>query len=295
MMGKTEEALSLTETGLACALRVREELPRAPSWAASSRCTALAFAGRVPEALELLDYFLSSPALAPEMRSSANMYRGRFLLLEGKTASAARALKDAAVALRADPSYGSWCLALLAEAEALLGHAAEAEAARDESLSLRGNDRLSVYVDERRALAWVDAQGGRLTDAIAELWAAADLALERGQRCFELIILDDLLRLGEPDAAPRARDVSDVVEGSLGEAVGLHAQAVVSTTWPGPGAGRFVVRPNGPLADRRQSFGRPHRRRIDVKGCWLDPPRRPNGHTRWRRCARGRDAAGDLA
>ena len=134
----------------------------------------------------------------------------------------------AALALRAEPSYGSWCLALLAEAEALLGHSAAAAAARSESLSLRGNDRLSFFVDERRALAWVDAQGGRLTDAIAELWAAADMALERGQRCFELIILDDLLRLGEVDAAARARDVSDLVEGSLGEAVGLHAQAVVS-------------------------------------------------------------------
>ena len=54
------------------------------------------------------------------------------------------------------------------------------------------------------------------------------MALERGQRCFELIILNDLLRLGESDAAARARDVSDLVEGSLGEAVGLHAQAVVS-------------------------------------------------------------------
>ena len=229
MVGKTEEALSLTETGLACASRVHEELPRALNWAASSRCTALAFAGRVPEALAILDYFLSLPALAPENRSSANMYRGRFLLLEGKIVSAARALRDAAVTLRADPSYGSWCLALLAEAEALLGHAAEAEEARHESLSLRRDDRLSVYVDERRALAWVDAQGGRLTDAIVELWATADLAFERGQRCFELIILDDLLRLGEPDAAPRAGDVSDVVEGSLGKAVGLHARAVVST------------------------------------------------------------------
>jgi DNA-binding CsgD family transcriptional regulator/tetratricopeptide (TPR) repeat protein len=228
MMGKTQEALSLTEAGLACALRVREEVPRAPSWAVSSRCTALAFAGRVPEALELLDFFLSSLSLPPELRSLSSMYRARFLLLEGRVASAVRLLKDAALALRADPSYGSWCLALLAEAEALLAHTAAAAAARSESLSLRGNDRLSVLVDERRALAWVDVQGGRLTDAIAELWAAADMALERGQRCFELIILDDLLRLGESDAASRARDVSDIVEGSLAEAVGLHAQAVVS-------------------------------------------------------------------
>ena len=98
-------------------------------------------------------------------------------------------------------------------------------------------DRLGFFVDEQRALAWVAAQEGRLTQAIAELWAAADTALERGQRCFELIILNDLLRLGEADAAARARDVSDLVEGSLGEAVSLHAQAVVSQrawTWNEP-------------------------------------------------------------
>ena len=156
------------------------------------------------------------------------MYRARFLLLEGKTASAVRALKDGALGLRAEPSCGSWCLALLAEAEALLGHSAAAAAARSEALSLRGNDRLSFFVDELRALAWVDAQGGRLTDAIAELWAAAEMALERIERSFELIILNDLLRLGEVDAAARSRDASDVVEGSLGEAVSLHTRAVVS-------------------------------------------------------------------
>jgi ATP/maltotriose-dependent transcriptional regulator MalT len=228
MMGKTEEALSLTEAGLVRAFQVREDLPRAPGWIASSRCTALAFAGRVSEALELIDYFLSSRTIPPELRSNTNMYRARFLLMEGRAGTAARLLKDAALVLRADPTYGSWCLALLAEAEALLGHSVEAEVARRESLSLRGNDRLAHLVDERRALAWVDAQGGRLTDAITELWATADMALERDQRCFELIILDDLLRLGESDAAARAQDASDVVEGALGESVGLHARAVVS-------------------------------------------------------------------
>jgi ATP/maltotriose-dependent transcriptional regulator MalT len=228
MMGKTEAALSLTETGLACALRVRDWLPRAPSWAASSRFTALLFAGRVPEALELIDLFLSSPGLLPDLRSAANVYRGRLLLLQGRATSAVRCLKDAALALRGDPSYGSWCLALLAEGEALLGNLGAAAAARSESISRRNNDRLSLFVDVRRALAWVDVQGGRLTDAVEELWAAADMALERGQRCFELVILEDLLRLGEADAATRARDVADLVEGSLGEAVGLHARAMLS-------------------------------------------------------------------
>jgi DNA-binding CsgD family transcriptional regulator/tetratricopeptide (TPR) repeat protein len=228
MIGKTEDALSLTETGLACALRVREELPRAPSWAVSSRCTALAFAGRVPEGLELLEFALSLSTNPPEQRTLANGYRARFLLFEGRAASAARTLKEAGLGLRTDPGYGSWCLALLAEAEALLGHSVAAEESRSESLSVRCDDRLSVFVDQRRALAWVDAQAGRLTEAIAALWAAADIALERGQRSFELIILDDLLRLGEADAAVRARDVSAFVEGLLGKAVGLHAQAVIS-------------------------------------------------------------------
>ncbi len=228
MIGKTDDALSLTEAGLACAWRVREVFPRAPNWAVSSRCTALVFAGRVHEAVELLELSVSSLGHSPEARAGANMYRGRFLLLEGKVESAARSLKDAALALRADPTYGSWCMALLAEAEALLGHSDAASAARNESLSLRGNERLSVFVDERRALAWVDAQRGQLSAAISHLWAAADMALERNQRSFELLILDDLLRLGEVDAAARAQATSHVVDGALGETVGLHAKAAVS-------------------------------------------------------------------
>jgi DNA-binding CsgD family transcriptional regulator len=228
MIGKIEDALSLTETGLASALRVREELPRAPSWAVSSRCTALAFAGRVPEALELIEFALLLSGSPPEQRALANGYQARFLLLEGKAASAVRTLKAATLGLRTVPGYGSWYLALLAEAEALLGHATAAKEARDESLSFHSDDRLSVFVDERRALAWVDAQTGHLTEAIAELWAAADMALDRGQRSFELIILDDLLRLGEADAATRAQAASAVVDGLLGKTVGLHARAVIS-------------------------------------------------------------------
>ena len=228
MIGRIDDALSLTEAGLECALRVREELPRAPSWAASSRCTALAFAGRPREALELLDFAFSLSRLPPEQRSLANGYRARFLLLEGKAASAARTLNEAALSMRTDRGYGSWCLALLAEAEALMGHSTAAEEARREALSLDGNDRLSVFVDQRRAFAWVDAQAGRLSEAIEELWAAADMAFERNERSFELIILDDLLRLGEGNAAARALDTSTVVDGLLGKAVGLQAQAMIS-------------------------------------------------------------------
>jgi DNA-binding CsgD family transcriptional regulator len=228
MMGKIDQALALTDKGLDLAIRVGETLPRVAGWAISSRCTALVFGGRVPEALELFDLFLSVPGMPPELRSNLNMYRGRFLLFQGRVASAVRCLKDAAVGLRTDLEYGPWCLALLAEGEALLGHSAAAGTARREALSVGGNDGLAFFVDVRRALAWVHAQAGQLTDAIAELWEAADLAHARGQRCFEMIILNDLLRLGAADAAARTKAVADVVDGPLGEAVGRHAQAVIS-------------------------------------------------------------------
>jgi DNA-binding CsgD family transcriptional regulator len=83
-------------------------------------------------------------------------------------------------------------------------------------------------VDVQRALSWVAVHEGQLSQAVAELWTAADMALERGQRSFELIILNDLLRLDDRDAASRAREASLLVEGSLGDAVRFHAEAVVS-------------------------------------------------------------------
>ena len=47
-----------------------------------------------------------------------------------------------------------------------------------------------------------------------QLWAAMDLAASRGQRSFEIIILDDLLRLGEHEAAGRTRELAVHVDGA---------------------------------------------------------------------------------
>ena len=130
-----------------------------------------------------------------------------------------------------------------------MGNATAAEEARIEAQALPGSDRLSLFVDKRRALAWVDAQAGRLTEAIEELWSAADMALERNQRSFELIILNDLLRLGEAGAAVRARDVSSAVDGLIGKAVGLHAQAAISARNQ-IRAGCLIIRPDEVFFDR---------------------------------------------
>ncbi len=58
--------------------------------------------------------------------------------------------------------------------------------------------------------------------------AAADLARTRGQGAFELIILGDLLRLGNGGVAQRALELSERIDGEWSIAVASHATAVLS-------------------------------------------------------------------
>jgi len=122
----------------------------------------------------------------------------------------------------------SWCIALAAEAHALLGQHDEARAAAAESVVL-GRREIRIFdPDKLRALAWVDAQSGRASSAVDQLWVAADLAASNGQRGFEIIILGDLLRLGEHRSARRALDLAEQVDGAWSAAIGAHATAVLS-------------------------------------------------------------------
>jgi DNA-binding CsgD family transcriptional regulator/tetratricopeptide (TPR) repeat protein len=229
MAGRIDEALALNEGTLEAAFRLRDRLPRAPGWAIGSRCTALFFAGRSDEALGLLDLGDGAAHLSASMVAQATTNRARYLLSQGRARTAGRLLNDVLLTLRENPvREPSWGLALAAEAHALLGQHNEARTAAAESVSLRRDDLVAFEVDEWRALAWVDAQDGRTTSAIAQLWAAADLAATRGQRSFELIILHDLLRLGEHRAARRAGQVAEQVDGAWSAAIAVHASALLA-------------------------------------------------------------------
>jgi len=230
MSGRIDEALALGEGALDVALRLQDRLPRAPLWAVMSRCTALQFAGRAREAIEALDLAHGILAGFSTFRvAQANAYRGRFLLSQGRARTARRFLIDAAVALRETPHVEpSWCVALIAEANALLGQHEEAREAATEAASLRRRNIAAFEADELRALSWVDAQAGHTSSAIEQLWAAADLAKSRGQRTFELIILEDLLRLGEYAAAQRSLELADHVDGGWSAAIASHAKAALS-------------------------------------------------------------------
>ena len=95
--------------------------------------------------------------------------------------------------------------------------------------SLRQSGYAIFQADQLRAMAWVDAETGHLSASIERLWSAADLAAGRGQRCVELFILEDLLRLGEGRAAERSLEVTALVDGDWSKAVRLHAVASQSS------------------------------------------------------------------
>ncbi len=232
MTGRLDEALSGSEEIFPLALGLLDRDPRAPSWAASLHIIVLFFLGRLQEGQDFFEFVIGAvPDLPVQQVAAANAYRSRFALAQGRPKTALRLLTDVAVSLRDTPATvePSWALSLAAEAHALLGQHAEARAAAEEAATLRRAELLSFHVDELRALAWVDAQDGRTSSAIAQLWTAADLARQRGQQAFELIILDDLLRLGEYGAAERARQVATQVHSGWSVAVDAHATATLTS------------------------------------------------------------------
>jgi len=164
-----------------------------------------------------------------ELLAQANAYRGRIALSLGRARSAARFLNDALLTLRTQSiTEPSWCTALTAEAHALLGHYDEARAAAAEAVVLSRQEIRFFEPDKLRALAWVDAQTGHVSSAVDQLWAATELAASRNQLGFEIIILGDLLRLGENRAARRALDLAEQVDGAWSVAIAAHAVGLLS-------------------------------------------------------------------
>ncbi len=153
MGGRINEALALSEGAFEPALRLQHVLPAAPVWAVSSRCTALFFAGRADESLELVDLAMEAvPQVPLQVAARAGAYRGRILLFQGRAGSASRRLTDAALSVRANQGvYPSWCLALAAESHALLGHHEEAREAATEAVILDRSEIQAYRPDRLRA------------------------------------------------------------------------------------------------------------------------------------------------
>lgn len=229
MAGQIDRALAFNEAALPVALRLQDEMPRAPIWILTNRVTALLLAGRFDDALAIISTLPPLPGVNAGSSSWLSTYRGRIELARGKPATARRHLAEA---ISANPHRTldlpvSWYSSLHAEACALLGDTAAAASSMERALTEDRQTHLSFEADARRAQAWVSALDGQTSTAIEHLTETADLARSRGQRVLELLALSDLLRLGETAVARRTADLAEGIDGPWAHAIGLQAMATV--------------------------------------------------------------------
>jgi DNA-binding CsgD family transcriptional regulator/tetratricopeptide (TPR) repeat protein len=130
-----------------------------------------------------------------------------------------------------DPPGLRWCLAGIALAEAMSGHADRAAAAAAEFADLPAGP-MTLYETDliERSKAWVSACAGELSRAREILKAAADRAARSKLRIAEARLLHDLARLAEPEhAAARLAQLAEEVEGEWVPALARHAAALISS------------------------------------------------------------------
>ncbi|WP_165865629.1 LuxR C-terminal-related transcriptional regulator [Vallicoccus soli] len=195
------------------------------------QASALVYAGRPGAALDLLGRTEAAFLAAgdPEGVGTSALIAGRAELARGDADAALARFRAAAAAYRGlnDEVALRWCLGGVALALGTAGDAEAAATAAREVAALTGPPA-GLYEPDlvQRGLAWACAAAGEASRARDLLEGAASLAAGLGQDAPELVLRHDLLRLGEPAAAARVRDLAGRVEGAFAAACALHAAAL---------------------------------------------------------------------
>ena len=155
---------------------------------------------------------------------------GLVLIERGQLARASSVFLDGASVNRElhDLAALRWCLAGIALAEAMSGHAGPAAAAAAERDELPVGPMTAYETDLiERSRAWVSVCAGDLPRAREILTAAATRAATRRLRVAEARLLHDLARLGQPGpVARRLAALAEIVDGDFVAALARHAAAL---------------------------------------------------------------------
>src|SRR5262249_39149513 len=116
----------------------------------------------------------------------------------------------------------------LAEAHAKLGQASEANDAVAEARSCVPPDFLFMHTGYSLAGGWAMAASGRLSQAVAGVQQAAQLARDRSQPTHELACIQAAAQWGDASQAARARELAEALSLPLADAVALHAEALLA-------------------------------------------------------------------
>jgi DNA-binding CsgD family transcriptional regulator len=231
LTGRSEEAVSVAYRGLETH-RQASGVTQLPEAQLIGAVFGHAAAGRFAraEADAATGYQGSLAAGDKDAQATFLFQTGWVLVEQGQLARASRAFLDGASVNREihDLAGLRWCLAGIALAEAMGGHADQAVAAAAERDELPVGS-LAMYETDliERSRAWVSACTGELSRAREILAAAAARAAAAQLRIAEARLLHDLARLGQPgEVASRLTALAQMVDGEFVAALAAHAVAL---------------------------------------------------------------------
>ena len=232
-IGRFAEALAFNEKSDELDADCTGSPPLNPSRRQTMRCGALIGSGHLRDAEHLASRAYAAGVASGSRTDQAMfaMYLARVELVMGKVADARHHALEALNLFREKQwiNMSRTTLTQLALAHALGGSAEQALAALAELDALEMPLEYLNDIERDRAHAWAAATAGDVATAGEHLRAAAARARSREDFCWEGETLHDLARLGWPqEAAPRLRQLADLVEGHLAGARSDHAAALVT-------------------------------------------------------------------
>ena len=212
--GRTTEAVAVAEAGYTVAAR-SFDAPHMRFNIADAHVGALLLAGRIAEAAEVAEWVRRQAANLPgaaQLLGAA--VAGQAALGAGHLHSARALIEQAAVGLSATHALG-WGYRYhvpRATALAMCGSTGEGATALA-ALEKRPRPFRQLEVEHSLARAWVAASQGAVSEAVAVLLSAAEIASTKGQFAAEVLCLQTATQFGDPSCSLRLRDLEAIVEG----------------------------------------------------------------------------------
>jgi DNA-binding CsgD family transcriptional regulator len=231
LLGRSQDAVPIAYAGLEHHRRA-VGMPQLPEAQLIGAIMGHAAAGRFAQAEADAEVGAQASLAAGDKEGQAThlFLTGWVLIERGHLDRAAKAFLDGASVNRQihDLAALRWCLAGVALAEAMRGHAREAQAAAAECGELPASPMMIYETDVvDRARAWVSIAAGELSRAREILTSAAQRAAACRLRVAEAKVLHDIARIGHPEAvAERLAVIAGEVDGGLVPALAAHAAAL---------------------------------------------------------------------